>query len=296
MNLKSFSKKIDLFYGNQGFFYNPSYNLTFYKFSFIKKQRMIKFTSKLQLRKAVQNYFNCQDTSDISNWDTSEITDMSRLFEYIKQISVEPITLNWNTNNVTDMSWMFYDCQQDFILNFDTSNVTNMFYMFCSAKNFNQPLNWNTKNVTIMAYMFSNATNFNQPLNWNTQNVTYMNHMFSRATNFNQPLNFNTSNVIDMSAMFYYATNFNQPLHINTENITCMYWTFFNATNYNQPIYFQSNDRDKYRNIFKYSPIKEQTQKYILTPAYYKKLFVMYALNCVNPELLYLLDEFEEFI
>jgi len=41
--------------------------------------------------------------------------------------------------------------------------------------------------------------------------------------------------------------------------------------------------------------MEKQTQKYILTPAYYKKLFVMYALNCVNPELLYLLDEFEEF-
>jgi hypothetical protein len=38
-----------------------------------------------------------------------------------------------------------------------------------------------------------------------------------------------------------------------------------------------------------------QKTKYVLTSEFYNKLLIMYALNQVIPELLYLLDEFEEF-
>ncbi len=129
---------------------------------------MTTFTSKDQLRKAIYDYFNgkAEGDLDISNWDTSQITDMSYLFRYIDKISNEPITLNWNTSNVTDMSWMFYGCNQDFILNFNTGNVTDMSYMFYKATNFNQPLHFDTSNVTDMHYMFGYAINFNQPLNF----------------------------------------------------------------------------------------------------------------------------------
>ncbi len=126
------------------------------------------FISRETLKKTIEDYFNrtegsdCRErsslngtnTTDISNWDTSEITDMSNLFSNIKQISIEPIILNWDTSNVTNMSWMFYNCKQDFILNFNTSNVTNMSNMFYNAINFNQPLNFDTSNVTDMSWMF----------------------------------------------------------------------------------------------------------------------------------------------
>ena len=129
---------------------------------------MTVFTSKNQLRKAIEDYFNGSNESDISNWNTSQITDMSGLFIKIKQISVEPITLNWDTSNVTNMENMFYCCYQDFILNFrrqavgnecltalcDTGNVENMSCMFCYAINFNQPLNFDTSNVISMRFMF----------------------------------------------------------------------------------------------------------------------------------------------
>ncbi len=128
---------------------------------------MKSFTSKDALRKAVEDYFyGTNNTIDISNWDTSQITDMSGLFKCIRQISTEPIILNWNTSNVKTMNFMFSNCEQDFVLNFDTRNVRKMFAMFCYATNFNQPLHFDTSNVTDMHYMFGYAINFNQPLNF----------------------------------------------------------------------------------------------------------------------------------
>jgi hypothetical protein len=153
-------------------------------------------------------------------------------------------------------------------LNWDTSNVVNMSWMFHSCKQ-EFILNFDTQKVENMAWMFDYATNFNQPLNFDTKNVKSMFSMFSNATNFNQPLNFDTSNVSEINNMFKNAFVFNQPIYFKAINGGC--------------------------DIFYNSPMEGQETKYVLTSGYYNKLFVMYALNCVNPELLYLLDEFEEF-
>ena len=44
----------------------------------------------------------------ISNWDTSEVSDMSKLFSDAHTFN-EPIG-NWDVSNVTDMNCMFEDC------------------------------------------------------------------------------------------------------------------------------------------------------------------------------------------
>ena len=100
----------------------------------------------------------------IGEWDVSDVTDMSGLFEGTN--FNEPLN-NWNVSNVTDMASMFSECP-----------------------NFNQPLNnWNVSNVTNMPGMFLLATSFNQPLNnWNVSNVTDMSEMFNGAEMFNQSL------------------------------------------------------------------------------------------------------------
>jgi hypothetical protein len=148
------------------------------------------FTSNYELRKAIINYFNGSNDSDISNWNTSQITNMSRLFENIQQKTVEPITLNWNTSNVRHMDHMFYKCEQDFILNFQTGNVINMCCMFADATNFNQPLRFDTSKVLCMSCMFAGATCFNQPLFFDTSNVIDIEYVFMDAMNFNQPIYF----------------------------------------------------------------------------------------------------------
>lgn len=61
----------------------------------------------------------------ISNWDTSEVTDMSLLF--LDKNSFNEDISSWNVSNVTDMTFMFYE-EKSFnqsIGNWDMSRVSN---------------------------------------------------------------------------------------------------------------------------------------------------------------------------
>lgn len=67
---------------------------------------------------------------DISNWDTSNVTDMRYIFGSIKRTSIN--VPNWNTSKVTNMYMAFCSMSIETIdiSNWDTSNVTDMRYMF----------------------------------------------------------------------------------------------------------------------------------------------------------------------
>ena len=157
---------------------------------------------------------------DISNFDTSNVTDMSWMFAHS---SMNQSLSNFDTSNVTDMSGMFYGSTMNQSLSsFDTSNVTDMSGMFVSSR-FNQSLSsFDTSNVTDMSGMFSESI-FNQSLSsFDTSNVTNMAYMFNSSI-FNQSLSsFDTSSVTTMYCMFA-GSVFNQPLsHFNTSNVTDM--------------------------------------------------------------------------
>ena len=119
----------------------------------------------------------------ISDWDVSQVTNMSNAFENKTDFNGD--ISSWDTTNVTNMSAMFgFATAFNQPLNdWDTGNVINMSYMFYRAPVFNQPLNdWDTTNVTNMSAMFDNATTFNQPLNdWEVGNVTNMDNMFDNS-------------------------------------------------------------------------------------------------------------------
>ena len=127
---------------------------------------------------------------EISYWDVSRVTNMSKLFFKVNGAAMFNEPLNWNVSKVTNMSCMF-----GFASNFnqpldkwDVSNVTTMSGMFRGATSFNQSLNdWDVSNVTVMSFMFCNALSFNQPLNeWDVSNMskTKMCCMFQSATSF----------------------------------------------------------------------------------------------------------------
>lgn len=174
----------------------------------------------------------------ISTWDTSQITDMSSLFEnsnFNGDINM------WDVSNVKNMSCMFAHATlfNQSINNWNVSNVKNMRYLFYSAKTFNQPLDdWNVCEVSDMSSMFSLAMSFNQPINdWNVSNVKNMSRMFEDSS-FNQPIqNWDVSNVKNMSHMFYGAKSFNQPLNKwNVKNVETMESMFCEVFSFNQPL------------------------------------------------------------
>ena len=149
---------------------------------------------------------------------------------------------DWDVSQVTDMSQLFYHKPNfnDDISNWDVINVTNMNLMFYEASSFNQPIgNWDVSSVTDMSYMFSYATSLNQDIsNWDVGNVTDMVNMFSQASAFNQPIgDWNVSGVANMYAMFYYTPSFNQPIgNWDVSGVTDMSWMFHNAGNFVQDI------------------------------------------------------------
>lgn len=182
---------------------------------------------------------------NISDWNTSSVTDMSYMFGESGSYSTYPSNFaisNWDTSSVTSMEYMFfYNASFNQPLNtWDVSSVSNMSSMFQGAEVFNQPLNsWDTSSAFYMDSMFESAISFNQPLNnWDTSNVRYMQVMFGNAQAFDQDIStWNTTNVIDMGSMFADAILFNQPLNNwNTSNVTNMYAMFLGANLFNQPL------------------------------------------------------------
>ena len=87
-------------------------------------------------------FFSLSEISGISNWDTSNVTDMKNMFQHAGH-NATTFALNlssWDTFNVTDMSYMF---------NWSGNYATNWFIGDLSS--------WNTSNVTNMSSMFYRA-------------------------------------------------------------------------------------------------------------------------------------------
>ena len=158
----------------------------------------------------------------LNDIDTSHIADKISLFKSTKRTDFSGIE-NWDVSNVTNMSGMFEGVKSfnQPLSSWDVSRVKNMSYMFANATKFNQDIsNWNVSNVTDMSWMFAGAESFNQPLNkWNVSKVTKMYRMFYNAKSFNQSLdNWNISSSTDISGMMRGASKFFRELPKSLKN------------------------------------------------------------------------------
>ena len=95
---------------------------------------------------------------EISNIDTSNVTDMRSMFNSCPNLTSLDLS-NFNTSNVTDMSSMFSKCSNLTSLdlsNFNTSNVTDMHSIFngCSNLTYLDIRNFDFKKVISDGNMF----------------------------------------------------------------------------------------------------------------------------------------------
>ncbi|MCD4899469.1 DUF285 domain-containing protein, partial [Enterococcus hirae] len=127
---------------------------------------------------------NVTEIEGLSQLDTSNVTDMSKMFKGMSSITSLDVS-GFDTSNVTDMSKMFKGMSSITSLDvsgFDTSNVTNMNDMFWGMSSVTSldVSGFDTSNVTTMIYMFnglSSVTSLDLS-NFDTSKVTDRWNMF----------------------------------------------------------------------------------------------------------------------
>ena len=195
-----------------------------------------------------------KDIYDFNCIDTSNITDMSHLFDMtLKKLIKHNLRFanfdisDWDVSKVENMNFMFYDCIKfncD-LSNWDVSKVKNMLCMFnrCDLFKGKGLENWNVSNVKDTSYMFLKCENLNCDLSsWNVSKVENMSSMFYGCKNFNCDLSkWDVSNVFDMTEMFTNCNKFNCDL--SSWDISKVYrrvGIFHNCTSLkNKPIWYQ---------------------------------------------------------
>ena len=151
-----------------------------------KKSNQYKYfpQTKEELKKIIEKRIKDGGNEvDLNDIDVSKITNMSSLFvgtDFNGDIS------NWNTSNVNDMSFIFYDCEsfnQD-ISQWNVSNVIDMYAVFSGCKLFNQDIStWDVSNVENMNFMFFDCKSFNQDISqWDVSNVKDSLHIFKNCS------------------------------------------------------------------------------------------------------------------
>ena len=185
----------------------------------------IKYLDTSDVTDMSRMFYYCSNLKslDLSSFNTSNVTTMSNMFNQC--INLESLNISsFDTSKVTDMSVMFQSCRKLKSLNisnFDTSNVTKMVGLFngCESLESLDLNNFNTSNVTDMSFMFGACFGLKtlNIANFNTDNVTNMNSMFSGCKSI-ETINlssFNTSNVTNMAGMF---ENCNSLTSLNLSN------------------------------------------------------------------------------
>lgn len=205
----------------------------------------------------------------IGNWDTSNVTNMSKLFKNATKFNIR---LDWDTSNVTDFSEMFADASMyNQPTNFTTISATTFAGMFKGTDKFDQDINFDSRNVVDTSEMFLGAFSFNSKINLtDTSKVKNMARMFSCTNRFNQPVLFNTVNVTDMTAMFSGAVKFNKYIDFNTENVIYACHMFSFMIDFNKPIYLN------FKNAFDIGDFLSNSFNY----TNYIKLHNIYRDNC----------------
>ena len=134
-----------------------------------------------------QLFYGCSKLSKIESYhyiDTSKVTNMHGLFAYTGFIdfgTVNSYLYNWNTSKVTDMSRMFEGCtfhsaSYNNFITFKTTSLTDISGMFAyTSSSYNFTIDFDTSNVTDMSSMFKGST---MPIEFNTWPKGDCSHMF----------------------------------------------------------------------------------------------------------------------
>ena len=169
--------------------------------------------TKQELIDNIKELFNKGETN-LNCIDTSKITDMSNLFNEVKDIHKFNFDVSkWDVSNVENMIWLFFNCKKfDCDLsNWDVSNVEDMSTMFYNCESFKGKglENWDVSKVENMSNMFHWCLKFDCDLsNWDTKNLRRTDKMFQGCKNMSCDLsnwNVNKLDKYSVRDMFKYC-------------------------------------------------------------------------------------------
>lgn len=187
----------------------------------------------LDATKTTKYLFSSYEGNDIPNLiqynDTSEVTNMSYMYQWCKSTNFPQL----NMSKVTNASYMFYHCTNIVtapILNFsnvqncesifrdctslttceisDFSNATNLDGLFATCRKLtNIPSQLITPKVTDTGFMFYDCNALTTAPEMNTSNVTNMTKMFYSCNNLTTVPLYDTSKVTRMEEMFWHCSD-----------------------------------------------------------------------------------------
>lgn len=138
------------------------------------------------------------DTSEIANWDTSNVICTEYMFRGSNAMTSVPL---FDTSNVISMLYMFSDCTAlTSVPHFDTSKVTNMGYMFSGCNTLTSVPLFDTSKVTNMNSMFRYCRNLITIPEFDFSNVTTLGYMFNACTSLKELPNLNIKKIKSFSS------------------------------------------------------------------------------------------------
>ena len=210
----------------------------------------------LDATKTTKYLFSSYEGNDIPNLiqynDTSEVTNMSYMYQWSKSTNFPQL----NMSKVTNVSYMFYNCKNIVtapILNLsnasncesvfrncaklttceisDFSNATNMNGLFAGCRKLtNVPSQLITPKVTDTGFMFYDCNALETAPEMDTSNVTDMSKMFYSSSVITVPL-YDTSKVTNMQEMFYSDYSLETVPAFDCTNVTNMQYIFTSCRN-----------------------------------------------------------------
>ena len=95
----------------------------------------IKLIIYIKMKNCSFMFYNCVNiiSINITNFDTSDVTDMNKMFFNCTNLITLSDISKWNTSNVINMSWMFYGCSKlsalPDISNWNTNNINDITFV-----------------------------------------------------------------------------------------------------------------------------------------------------------------------
>ena len=187
-----------------------------------------------------KSFRDCENL-DITATDSPILSNVEQMNEAfwgcISLVNENESISNWDMSNVIDISYLFLDTKIDIPLNWDLSNIERLTSVF-EQTNFNQDLsNWDITSAQYINGLFFNNESFDQDISgWNTSNIISMNRTFLASRSFNQNISgWDVSNVTDMQFMFGSANKFNQDIsNWDVSNVQRFDYMFSKADSFDQ--------------------------------------------------------------